>query len=427
MAQEVVTSLVQNVVNKLFGIAKKEISYMTNCSKNVEDLKRENEKLMQMNGRVQQQITAAKEKGDRLLDGVEEWVANAESQISEAKEVIDGAEANAKKKCFNLGICINLGTLYRYGKKAANKAPSLLQVQKDGEIFESCVSVPTPTPGVLGSYERRKIDDLETHKLYDVWGELKLDEVGIPCGAAYKNCKILLTSRSRDVCETMKATRLISVDSLQSKEAWILFKRVVGDTVETDENLKIIAEKIVEGCGGLPLIILAVGAALKNESIESWKRALTQLQKHTTSYIDPKISLAYSHLQLSYDFLANKEAKLCFLLCSMFPEDYNIPLERLTHYWVGLAAFKYLDSMEDARNEVRHAVKILKSTCLLLDGKDGLTVKMHDVVREVALLIASEGSNKFLVKAGIHLTEWQPRTNSVKSENGISLMENGIK
>ncbi|GKD30761.1 NB-ARC domains-containing protein, partial [Tanacetum coccineum] len=175
---------------------------------------------------------------------------------------------------------------------------------------------------------------------------------------------ILLTSRSKDVCETMNATHLISVDSLPKKEAWILFKRVVGDTVETDENLKKIAEKVVEGCGGLPLIIQAVGAALKNESIESWKRALTQLQKHTTSYIDPKISLAYSHLQLSYDYLES-ESEILFPYCD-------------------------LDSMEDARNGVQHAVKILKSTCLLLDGKDESTVKMHDVVREVALLIASK-------------------------------------
>nr|GFD52588.1 NB-ARC domains-containing protein [Tanacetum cinerariifolium] len=102
--------------------------------------------------------------------------------------------------------------------------------------------------------------------LDDLWGELKLDEVGIPCGAEYKNCKILLTSRSKHVCETMNAT-LISVDILPPNEAWILFKRVVGDTVETDENLKKIAEKVVEGCGGLPLIIQAVGAALKDESI----------------------------------------------------------------------------------------------------------------------------------------------------------------
>nr|GFB17551.1 NB-ARC domains-containing protein [Tanacetum cinerariifolium] len=70
MAQEVVTSLVGNVVNKLFGIAKKEISYMSNCSENIEDLKRENEKLTQMRGRVQQQITVANNKGDRLLDDV---------------------------------------------------------------------------------------------------------------------------------------------------------------------------------------------------------------------------------------------------------------------------------------------------------------------------------------------------------------------
>ncbi|GJX07188.1 NB-ARC domains-containing protein [Tanacetum coccineum] len=56
--------------------------------------------------------------------------------------------------------------------------------------------------------------------------------------------------------------------------------------------------------------------------------------------------------------------------------------------------------MEDARNGVRHAVKILKSTCLLLDGDVELTVKMHGIVREVALLFASKGSYKFLVKAG---------------------------
>ncbi|GKB57289.1 NB-ARC domains-containing protein, partial [Tanacetum coccineum] len=287
MAQEVVTSLVQNVVNKLFGIVIKEISYMTNCSKNFEDLKREYEKLMQMKGRVQQQITVANDKGDGLLAGVKDWVANADSHISEAKVVIDEFEANAKKKCFHLGMCINLRTLYHYGKKAANKTSSLLQVQKDGETFGSCVSVPTPRPGVLDSYERRKTTlakevavevkslfdavefitvsqnaDLKRIKeevevaakriikgdkilviLDDAWGELKLDEVCIPCGPDYKNCKILLTSRSKDVCETMKATRLISVDSLPPEEAWILFKRVVGDTVETDEKLKKIAEK----------------------------------------------------------------------------------------------------------------------------------------------------------------------------------------
>ncbi|GJX86025.1 disease resistance protein-like protein, partial [Tanacetum coccineum] len=276
MAEGAVSSLVGKVVDTLFGVAKKEISYMSNSSKNVEDLKRENEKLTQMRDRVKQLVT-------------------------------------------------QMRTLCRYGKMAANKTPSLLKHQEDGETFERCVSVPTPAPGVLDVYQRHNIDDLDTHKLCfkrimestkdeniciigiygiggekflhrlnynglkqtedagrikkevelaakriikgdkilvildDAWGELKLDEVCIPCGAKYKNCKILLTSRSEDVCKTMKATCLISVDSLPTEEAWILFKRVVGDRVETEKNLKEIAEKVVEGCGGLPLIIQVVG------------------------------------------------------------------------------------------------------------------------------------------------------------------------
>nr|GEX26834.1 hypothetical protein [Tanacetum cinerariifolium] len=85
---------------------------MSNCSENVKDLKRENEKLTQMRGSV---VVGAKEKGDRLKDGVEEWAVDIESHISEAKEVIDWGEENANKTCFNLGMSTDLGTLYHHG------------------------------------------------------------------------------------------------------------------------------------------------------------------------------------------------------------------------------------------------------------------------------------------------------------------------
>ncbi|PWA45650.1 NB-ARC domains-containing protein [Artemisia annua] len=153
-----------------------------------------------------------------------------------------------------------------------------------------------------------------------------------------------------------------------------------GEEVEREAHLKRVAMNVAEECGGLPLFLNAVGNALKNKSIEDWDKALTRLQEHAPTRVDPEIGKAFTRLKLSYDFLDN-EARLCFLLCSLL---------------------------------------------LNLDNKR--RTKMHDVVRDVALLIASEGDDKnnFLVEAGKGLTEWLPRKNELESYTGISLMKNNI-
>nr|XP_043638322.1 probable disease resistance protein At4g27220 [Erigeron canadensis] len=264
--------------------------------------------------------------------------------------------------------------------------------------------------------------------LDDVWEKLNLEELCIPCGSKHKNSKILLTSRSEKVCQKMNAQSKIYVDSLPKKEAWILFKRVVGEKLETDTNLKPVAEEVAKECGGLPLLIQAVGNALKDESINSWKAALSRLKKPASSEIDSDIEKAFTSLKLSYEYLKSEEAKTCFLLCSMFPDDYTISLEDLVYCMVGLNKFDDLESMEDARNRVRNVVNMLTSSCLLLNLEDdkGFT-KMHDVVRDVALIIASQGNTKFLVKAGQGLIEWLPRDTSLERYTGISLMYNKIR
>ncbi|PWA36725.1 NB-ARC domains-containing protein [Artemisia annua] len=263
--------------------------------------------------------------------------------------------------------------------------------------------------------------------LDDVWEKVELEKLCIPCGINHMNCKILLTSRSEYVCEKMNAHK-ICVNALPEKEAWILFKRVVGEEVERETDLKQVAMKVAEECGGLPLFLNAVGNALKNKSIEDWDKALTRLQEHAPTRVDPEIGKAFTRLKLSYDFLDNNEARLCFLLCSMFEEDKEIWLEDLVQYAVGLAKFHGLKSMDDARQRVEDAVKILTSSGLLLKLDDKEYTKMHDVVRDVALLIASEGDgkSKFLVEAGKGFTEWLPRKNELESYTGISLMKNNI-
>ncbi|PWA57379.1 NB-ARC domains-containing protein [Artemisia annua] len=506
MAEAIISSMVGKVVDILFGKVKREIKYMWKCPENVAKLKDELQNLKDMRGRVQQKIDRAKDKGDNLITGVEEWVEKAGTEIEKAEEFLK-EEANAKKTCFKIGLCGNWHTLYHYGKTATKMSPYLLQHQEGGKGYETCVSVDTPAPGPLEVYQNKNLDDIATQNsalgdiitaiedeskqiigiygiggvgkttlamevgarvkhlfaavafttvsqtvsvekiqkdienatkrimkgekiliiLDDVWEMVDLEKLCIPCGINHMNCKILLTSRSEYVCEKMNAHK-IHVNALPKKEAWIHFKRVVGEEVERDADLKRVAMAVAEECGGLPLLLKAIGNALKTKSIEDWDKALTRLQEHAPSRIDPAVRKSFTHLKLSYDYLEDEEAKSCFLFCSMFPEDEEILLGDLVLYAVGLAKFHGLKSLEDARQRVENAVEILTSSGLLLKRDYKEYTKMHDVVRDVALLIASEGDgkNKFLVEAGKGLAEWLPRKNELESYTGISLMTNNI-
>ncbi|KAJ0547684.1 putative P-loop containing nucleoside triphosphate hydrolase, leucine-rich repeat domain superfamily [Helianthus annuus] len=511
MAEAVSSSVIGKVVDLLFGVAKKEISYMCNCSENVEKYKNEADKLSRMKGRVQQQIDLAKSKGEVLLEGVEEWMKKADAEISNAATQFTNGEDQEK--------CFYLCTLHRCSKTAIKKTFSLQQHQEEGKSFETCVSLPAQALGFTDLYQSKNLDDIGTHKsileeiiraieddttqivginglggvgkttlasevakaiknqfadivfvtvsrtvdvkiiqekvgvaasrvikgekvliiLDDIWEELKLEELGIPCGSEYLNCKILLTSRSRDVCAAMNAQKNISVNPLQEEEAWTLFERVVGKS-EWDDTLKEVALKIVKECGGLPLFIQALGKALKDKEMRMWEVALRRLQAPIDGDVTYKKE-GILQLKLSYDHLEDEVAKSLFLLCSMFPEDGNIGLKTLTRYGLALGIFNNPDSIHDTKDIVQLAVESLKSSFLLspvdikiyspvefllqIKEEDEL-FKMHDLVRDMALFITFKGDEKFLVKSGKGLREWQPRSDSIKSYKKISLMENKI-
>ncbi|KAF2287572.1 hypothetical protein GH714_001353 [Hevea brasiliensis] len=86
--------------------------------------------------------------------------------------------------------------------------------------------------------------------LDDIWARLDLEEVGIPYGNAHKGCKILLASRSLDVLSTeMDAQITFAVGVLTDEEAWVLFRKMAGDSVE-DPDLQSTAVEIVRECAG---------------------------------------------------------------------------------------------------------------------------------------------------------------------------------
>ncbi|KAL7250264.1 hypothetical protein ACSBR1_012296 [Camellia fascicularis] len=254
--------------------------------------------------------------------------------------------------------------------------------------------------------------------LDDMWQELNLKTIGIPITDGNNCCKVVITSRIRGVLEKMHVDRCVPMEVLLEKEAWALFKMKVGNSVDSPE-LHDVADAVCKECGGLPVTILAVGAALKDKKEYVWEDVLDQFKDSmlkNIAGIDPKV---YASLKLSYDQLESSDAKSCFLLCCFFPEDTNISIEVLARHCIARSLLgQNTNTLRRASRRVLTVVDILKDACLLLEGEDENFVKMHDVIRDVALSIAKDDGKEILVKHGVK--EW-PEKDTCESYSAISL------
>ncbi|XP_048420502.1 probable disease resistance protein At4g27220 [Pyrus x bretschneideri] len=241
--------------------------------------------------------------------------------------------------------------------------------------------------------------------LDDVWTELDFKAIGLPYEDTNKGCKILLTSRNLEVCNEMRSQQIIEVRTLTTEESQELFREMVGESFD-DPDLHSTPKDVVKECGGLPIAIVTVGKALENKKKHAWEDALNQLRNSNPVNIPGVDSKVYSSIKLSFDGLESDEARSCLLLCCLFPEDYNIQIEYLVRYGWGRGYFSSIVTLEDARNRVHSLVDQLKRRFLLLDGGRSETTKMHDIVRDVAISIASRDPHRFLVRSHAENKEW---------------------
>ncbi|KAG8502371.1 hypothetical protein CXB51_000434 [Gossypium anomalum] len=203
--------------------------------------------------------------------------------------------------------------------------------------------------------------------LDDMWNEVHLKDIGIPLNENGKGCKIILTTRRKTVCESMKCQVIIPMDVLEPDEAWTLFRMKANLNERVSRDILEEAEKVANECKGLPVAIVTLAAALKSKKT----------------------------------------------------------LEDLVRYAWGLELFgKAPDSvLEEVRIQVLDAIDYLKDSCLLLkDGDGGRYVKLHDIVRDVALWIASEEKSNFVIKSRLASLK-----KSSESCNAISLLDNEEK
>ncbi|XP_043698654.1 putative disease resistance protein At4g10780 [Telopea speciosissima] len=242
------------------------------------------------------------------------------------------------------------------------------------------------------------------------------------------NCSVIITTRFLQVCDGMNTQYNVELKELPEADAWELFRMSAGgDRVDSSELYEV-AREVVKACGGLPVALVTVGKALRNRDRIVWVDAVTQLKKSMPSRIQGMEQRVFSSIKLSFDYLESEETRRCFLFCCLFPEDFIISEDDLLPCVWAEDIFEAIENMNEARNRLHAVLDTLKRSSLLLtiDGRNGC-VRMHDIIRDVAIWIASQQSHHgFVVKAGSGLEEWPNMENYLRNCKRLSLMQNEI-
>ncbi|EOA12901.1 hypothetical protein CARUB_v10025875mg [Capsella rubella] len=261
--------------------------------------------------------------------------------------------------------------------------------------------------------------------LDDLWEEVSLTAIGIPLLG--RNYKVVFTTRSKDVCSTMRANEDIEVQCLAESEAWDLFKlkvrcdRFDGEVIDY-------AKKIAAKCCGLPIAVEVIGKTLASKTtVDQWRRALETLESYPSEFKGTEEGI-FQVLKLSYDNLELKDAK-CFQYCALFPKAYYIKQDELVEYWIGEGFIDEKDGRQRAKDRGYEIIDTLVGAgLLLLDGESNKKVYMHDMIREMALLIVSKirDGERFLVKTDAGLSQL-PDVTDWTTVTKMSLINNEIK
>lgn len=134
-----------------------------------------------------------------------------------------------------------------------------------------------------------------------------------------------------------------------------------------------------------------------------------QVLNTSASKFSGMVDKVLPRLKFSYDNLSSEKVKSCFLYCALFPEDWEIERDELISYWMCEGYLDEYVDINDLQGQGHSIIGSLLYACLLEEGREGSNfVKMHDVIRDMALWIAcgcENAGNRFLVKTNALLVE----------------------
>ncbi|KAF7831650.1 putative disease resistance protein [Senna tora] len=383
---EIIISVLDKAAEHLVDLVVNQGQYLFCVGKITEDLETEQKKLASVHESVQKRVEEALKKTETIEDAVLKWLDEVKILMNEMEKLMQ--KMTSYNGCF-LGRCPNWKK-YRLCRQMANKmeiAEQLIQ-RSDFVQFSTLAAAPDIEYFSSRNFMYFQSTKLALNKLLEAFQD---DDY-------HMGCKVLLTTRRQQVCNTMDCEWKIPLYLLSEAESWTLLRKLARIEDDCFNSLNVVSREVARECKGLPIAIEAVGTSLKGKTIEEWKVALRRLRDSKPINVEEGVRDVFTCLRLSYDYLRGKEVKSLFLMCCIFPEDHDISVEDLFKIGVGLGICEEMNSFEIARSEVNSWINNLIDSCLLMRSmikKDHF--RMHDIVRDVALWIASEEDQTIMV------------------------------
>ncbi|XXG48875.1 hypothetical protein AAC387_Pa02g3203 [Persea americana] len=219
------------------------------------------------------------------------------------------------------------------------------------------------------------------------WNHLRVAFPNNQCGS-----RIMLTTRIRDVALSFEAENTLYLEPLGKDDAWLLFCNRAFLNKSCPPELEPYAKSLAQKCEGLPLAIVTIGGLMltKEKSSFEWRKVENSLSWQLSN--NKRLGGMKNILLLSFDDLSYN-LKYCFLYFGLFPEDYQVEEGKLIRLWVAAGFIEEREGQtleEVAENYIkeltcRSMVQIIEN-----DSSPYRMVRMHDVLRELALSIGHE-------------------------------------
>ncbi|OAY75272.1 putative disease resistance protein [Ananas comosus] len=374
---ECICKVVDAAISPLVSLVTEHLTYLLKVEDNLDELKNVAAELAARRKDVDERIrSGCRTTGGTATNEVSEWLQGADSIVARA-EALHRRYAE-RTRCLG-GCSVEFWSTYAAGKTAAKMIPDARREFDRGVLFQQVVNVSAGRWLESGHGRGGK-----THLLKSINNsfarQTSFDVVIFV--TASRSCSV-----ARIQSEIVNTLGLTAINNVQDQA------RIISDFLR-EKNFLLLLDDLWER-----LDLGAVGVPMPSAAGEQLKRKVV---------------------------LTTRFLKVCGQM-----GDFCIAKNDLILCLLGLGVIDGFDDMRSAYNIGYDLIASLRSACLLNDDL-GFGVRVHDVIRDMALWIAcdcGQRKKKWFVKAGLGLTEVPPQgTGIVWGETDrVSLMHNRIK